>query len=359
MKKGILVVLLTIAALAGIWWLTEPKSGKDAAPPAASVEPAAGAPASTATPTTTDAAQASVGPVTLLWRNGATGENRRWRFDGKTAMAPLETWAVAPEWSALGYMSRAWGGNDLAAWRMKATGEVRLWKLSAASPEPAAEILPAADASWQVVAFTDVNQDGFDDVVWLGRDGGVAVWTLRDGKVQEQALIGNVGTGWSAAQVGDFDGDGRGDLFWIKDDGSSASLWLLDGAKLKSARAITYTGGDWSLVAAGKFDGQAGDDLLWRASDGRLQGWSSADPGKQIAFTRQATGDWRFVAALDVDGNGYADLLWHNPKTGQVGAWLLAANGAITDRELPSIGGEWAPVPTGLVAKADAARSPK
>jgi FG-GAP-like repeat len=292
----------------------------------------------------------------LMWHGIKDGANQVWRFHGDAAPLPTALWATDAEWQPLAFVAKGWGGLDMAVWRSTASSEVRLWKVLD-TEEPFAEVLPPAAANWRIAAVLDVDADSFADLVWTGPEGEVAVWTLREGKVVAQAVIGDTGGDWTLAQVGDFDGDGRGDLFWRKNDRTSASVWMLDGLAIKERRGMADAGDQWSVLAAGRFDRKSGADLLWRDTAGDLAIWSGADSAHGSSLSRQVPSGWMFLGALDTDGNGQDDLLWSNPDTRQFGAWLLAADGAIADRSLPPVGGEWAAVPSALVVH-EAADSP-
>lgn len=318
--------------------------------PDTALNPATDVPAGSTSANDGDATQGNAGAGrSLLLRVAETGENQIWRFDDGVEPSIDVLWAVTPEWSLLAFVPNGWGDADLAVWRSTATDEVRLWKVREGAEEPVAEVLPPAAAGWRIAAVLDVDADGRADLVWTGPNGEVAVWTLRDGKVVGQDVIGNTGSGWTLAQTGDFDGDGRGDLFWRKDDRTSASIWTLGGLAIKDTIGIADAGDQWALLAAGRFDGDAGSDLLWRDTAGNLAIWSGADPARASGVSRQAPSDWTFLGALDLDGNGHDDLLWNNPEKRQSGAWMLAAGGAITDRSLPPVGKEWTAVPSSLV----------
>lgn len=316
---------------------------------------AADTPATAATDPTGSDVEKSVS--SLMWHGIKDGANQVWRFHGDAAPLPTALWATDAEWLPLAFVAKGWGGVDMAVWRSTASNEVRLWKVLDAE-EPFAEVLPPAADNWRIAAVLDVDADSYADLVWAGPNGEVAVWTLRDGKIVAQAVIGNTGGDWTLAQVGDFDGDGRGDLFWRKNDRTSASVWMLEGAAIKDSRGMADAGAQWSVLAAGRFDREAGVDLLWRDSAGDLAIWSGASPAQGSSLPRrQVPSGWVFLSALDMDGNGQDDLLWSNPDTRQFGAWLLAADGGITDRSLPPVGGEWAAVPAALVIH-EAADSP-
>ena len=337
MKK---IVILLSLALAGLM----------ACQKEAETTPTVAAGAATGTAAAADSGPDSAKPGSaMMWRAVNTGESKVWRFPGgDAAPVPVALLAVEPEWLPQIFVPKGWGGADMVVWRSAASGEVRLWKLRDAE-QPVAEVLPPAGSGWRIAAVQDVDADGYADLVWVGPKGEVAVWTLRDGKVVEQAVIGNTGGGWTLAQADDFDGDGRGDLFWRKDDGTSASVWMLEGLAIKDSRGMADAGDQWTLLAAGRFDREVGADLLWRDAAGDLAIWSAANPAHGSSLSRQVLSGWVFLSALDMDGNGQDDLLWSNPGTQQFGAWLLAADGGITDRALPPVGGEWAAVPPALV----------
>lgn len=336
MKKIVLFLGVAMAGLAACQ--QQPDSTPNAATSAAASSAA------------TDAATVTASGSSLLLRVAQTGENQVWRFKGEAEPAITTLWAATPEWSPLAFVPKGWGDADLVVWRSSASGEIRLWKVREGVEEPETQVLPPAAAEWRIAAVLDVDADGRADLVWIGPKGDVAVWTLRDGKVVGQEVIGNTGGAWTLAQAGDFDGDGRGDLFWRKDDRTSASIWTLGGLAIKDTIGVADAGEEWTLLASGRFDDDAGVDLLWRDGAGNLAVWSGADPARSSTVSRQAPSGWAFLGALDVDGNGYEDLLWNNPEKQQSGAWMLSADGAIADRSLPPIGNDWVAAASSLVA---------
>lgn len=307
--------------------------------------------ADTATvPSVPDGAVGAGRGASVLWRSAKSGENRIWRFQGEAPPTIATLWAVEPEWSPLAFVPQGWGENDLVVWRNANSGEIRLWKVHDEAEEPVFEVLPPAGAGWRIAAVLDVNADGNADLVWTRGDGDVAVWTLREGKVVEQAVIGNTGSGWTLTQAGDFDGDGCGDLFWRRDDRASATVWMLKGAAIRDSRGMADAGEQWTLLAAGRFDDALGADLLWRDGSGNLAIWGGADPAHASTMPRQAVAAWTLIAALDLDDNGRDDLLWNNGESNQLGAWMLAADGTIADSTLPPVGSDWTATSSALVA---------
>ncbi len=86
-----------------------------------------------------------------------------------------------------------------------------------------------------------------------------------------------VPTSWKVAGSADFDGDGRGDLFWFNPSTGQTSIWLMNGTGSPNA---TYT------------------------TRALPRGGSPANLG-------------------DYNGNGRGDVFWRNPSSGQTRVWLM------------------------------------
>ena len=285
----------------------------------------------------------------LLW-HAQEGENSLWRFDEK---GDAVTWPVAKaarEWTPVAFAAHGWQGADMVLWRQATTGELRAWQLVGGDGEQPSMVVPPAGPDWQLAGLADADGDGEADLIWTGKTGGVAVWTLKNGSVAGQAVVGETGGGWMLAAIGDFDGDHRADLFWRSKDGALAAVWALQGLEQAKTRTLADAGAGWTLLAAGALDATPGDDLLWRDAAGNFAGWSGADPAKNFPMGRTAPTDWAFVDALDIDGDGRDELIWRKADTGQVGAWRRADDGTIADHAFSPVGAEWRPVPTRRIA---------
>jgi hypothetical protein len=74
----------------------------------------------------------------------------------------------------------------------------------------------------------------------------------------------------------DFDGDGRGDVFWFNASTGQTSIWIMNGTS----------------------------SPVGLASPTMTTGWVPANFG-------------------DYNGNGRGDVFWHNPSTGETRVWLM------------------------------------
>jgi FG-GAP repeat len=53
-------------------------------------------------------------------------------------------------------------------------------------------------------------------------------------------------SGWSVAQVGDYDADGKSDILWRNSDGEVA-VWFMNGAMLSSGSGLATVPTDWTV----------------------------------------------------------------------------------------------------------------
>ena len=65
--------------------------------------------------------------------------------------------------------------------------------------------------------------------------------------VKQAATVTTVATDWSISKVGDYDGDGKGDLLWHQ-TGGTVAIWMMDGVLLKSGVNVTTIPADWFVA---------------------------------------------------------------------------------------------------------------
>jgi hypothetical protein len=93
-------------------------------------------------------------------------------------------------------------------------------------------------------------------------------------------------------------------------------------------------------VGVGDFDGDGRDDVFWRHStDGRNTIWRGGDGSDQQAVARVDNVKYMVEGTGDYDGDGEDDVLWRSVANGAVVLWPSADRG---QREpLPTINLEW------------------
>lgn len=155
--------------------------------------------------------------------------------------------------------------------------------------------------------------------------------------------------------TGDFDGDGRDDVFlYAPGAGSDAVLWANADATFSQTISVDGIDGNYQPVVA-DFDRNGADDIFWHTNEGdwdhvwwggpgrRSSGWSANDVsslGLQGAY-RPFAGDF--------DRDGYGDLFLYGPggENDEIRWGPLLSTESITETTLKSLP---EPIPSLLVA---------
>jgi hypothetical protein len=171
----------------------------------------------------------------------------------------------------------------------------------------------------------DFNGDGFDDVflygpgtapdrIWLGTSGQGRFY------VQVVSVNGNYGPA-----VGDFDGNGSDDIFWHGPGDRQDSVWwttVKAGAVAYTAQSsgVAITGS--FLPLGGDFDGNGRDDLyLYGIGSSQDKIWMfDTDHGHLSLGPLNAAGTgtvdnagWHLPFVGDFNGDGHDDIFWFGP----------------------------------------------
>ena len=80
---------------------------------------------------------------------------------------------------------------------------------------------------------------------------------------------------WHPVGVGDFDGDGKGDILWRNEADGTPAVWYLNGAVVADFDFfIAVPLATWELGSIGDFDLQGRSDLMWHGtSSGAVFRW--------------------------------------------------------------------------------------
>ncbi len=173
-------------------------------------------------------------------------------------------------------------------------------------------------ATERFVGLADVDGDTIGD--WLIEETTTgAVWII-DGATAETraALVGAVPGVARLAGHGDFDGDGRVELLWRREDDSL----FLGRVESETGEISAIPAGDLpslpmeALPAIADFDGDGLDDLSTRSTEGRL-GLMLSRPlaDGSLRFERVDGPELRIegldlMASVDLDGDDASELVW-------------------------------------------------
>lgn len=197
----------------------------------------------------------------------------------------------------------------------------------------------------------DFNGDGKADI--LGQrstSGEVAIWLLDGPSIVSGRQFATVpaSSGWRIAGVGDFDGDGKTDIFWRHLDGFNF-ISFMNGEDVARLVATTpATSETMQPAAVADFDGDGKADILWRLSNGSYTTWFMNGEGRvpvqpgagNLPAPPGAAAE--ILAVGDVNGDGRADIIWRNTN-GLLTLWTM--NGATV---MPESSGAFGIVPASM-----------
>ena len=113
--------------------------------------------------------------------------------------------------------------------------------------------------------------------------------------------MGVTNQAWTIAGVGDFDGDGKDDLFWRNWHTGANTIWK--SADPNTRQATLTVSASWYVDLVGDFDGDGRDDLFWRhygSSVGENVIWKSANGATRQTVTSVPVSDYGWSVLTNV-----------------------------------------------------------
>ena len=177
---------------------------------------------------------------------------------------------------------------------------------------------------------TDFDGDGKGDIFWRNESTSTtAIWFMNGLATRSVGYPGTAALSWTPVAFGDMNADGRSDIFWRNSNGQNG-VWFMNGASYQWASYTTYAT-SWIVAASGDFNGDGTFDILWRnTSTGQNHIWRMANGSYSVLTLPVVPTTWHAAAAGDFDGDGDYDIFWSNATTGQNMVYLMVANGPIS-----------------------------
>lgn len=184
----------------------------------------------------------------------------------------------------------------------------------------------------------DFNGDGRDDIFWYG-----------PGNKTDSIWYGTANASFSGAAtkvngtyepvVGDFDGDGRDDILWYGSGSAKDSLWRGRGGGFQPEPI--QVNGVYRPVA-GDFTRDGRDDIFWYGPGGKRDSlWFGRSGGFTLGSVK-VSGHYEPLVA-NYDGQKGDDVLWYGSGSAKDSLWLSDGDGTFTPKSI-SVSGEYTPV---------------
>src|SRR5437667_8809656 len=208
-------------------------------------------------------------------------------------------------------------------WLVAGVGSVR---------EVSTDTTSSTTTTWELRSYAirrpvaDFSGDGHSDVLWRNTLTGENYLYPMNGT---QILAGEgylrtvADPNWTVAGIGDFDGDGKADILWRNTSTGQNYIYFMDGTTIKPTEGFIRTVADqsWQVAGIGDFDGDGKGDMLWRNSatgENYLYPMDGITIKPTEGYIRTVADlAWQIVAVGDYDGDGKSDLLWRNSSTGE------------------------------------------
>jgi hypothetical protein len=282
------------------------------------------------------------GKTDIFWRNENTGQNGIWLMNGKTYSDAVLLETVDKAWDNTIGDFNGDGKSDIF-WRNRDTGENGVWLMNGKTYSDAG-ILDTVGKTWEL-AIADFNGDGKTDIFWRnysasGPDSGKnGLWLMNGKTYSDAALLETVGKDWYPSIV-DFNGDGKTDIFWRNystgSDGGKNGTWLMNGKTISDAGLLDTVDIGW-YPSIGDFNGDGKTDIFWRndnpnsIDNGKNGIWlmnGKAYSNAALLESLSSTQGW-LLDIGDFNGDGKTDVFWRNTNSdnqqdkGKNGTWLM------------------------------------
>jgi hypothetical protein len=232
-----------------------------------------------------------------------------------------------------------------------ASGGLAVWFMKEAKLQTASLLTPASvsDAKYRIVGSGNFDGDEKPDLLFQHENGTLAVWNMDGIKYKSAALLNPSNPGdakWRVVATGDLNFDNKTDLVLQHMDGTAA-VWFMDGVKLASAVLLNPTKppSGWRIVGTGDFNADGLPDLLLQHDHGHLLVWfldGAKKTGEAALDPSLVAPPWRVVSVRDRNNDGQPDLLFQDAN-GALALWFMdgtkAAKGVPVEPQNP--GASW------------------
>lgn len=285
-----------------------------------------------------------------IWQGTAnSGRIAEWQMNGFAISGAIVA-NPGNGWLALDVADFDGNGKADIVFEHNTTRDVAIWLMDGNTIATAA-FVGSPGPAWRVQCAGDINGDGKADIVLQNYDNGeIAYWQINGTTLVAGHVLGYGGKlpgaelpQWRPNVVGDFNGDGFGDLLLIERNQNPgggtdrSAVWLTNGTAVTAGNIVSY--GYLSAAGSADFNGDNRDDIV---VDNGQAVWVWLMNGFAITAALVAGNDaWDVTTIGDYDGDGNTDILlqsggafaeWKLNGTTFVASQIIANNGGSITR---------------------------
>ncbi|MDZ7958378.1 MAG: VCBS repeat-containing protein [Aulosira sp. DedQUE10] len=269
------------------------------------------------------------GKTDLLLRDQATGTNQLVLMNGVDAPTVIALDNIDPAWTPLIGDFNGDRKTDIF-WRNPQTGENAIWLIDGSQPNAvtSATILEAVDATW-TPTMVDFDGNGKTDIFWRNTAGENSAWFMDGTQASKQALE-SLDSNWNFS-VGDFNGDYKTDLLWRNVQTGENAVWvtnsLLPNNIFFSTGALKTLDSNWTS-SIGDFNGDGKTDVFWHNNaTGDNTSWLMDSTTVTTETFLSATPTTSKASFGDFNGDGKTDIYWRDYAGGADQVWITNGDG--------------------------------
>lgn len=219
------------------------------------------------------------------------------------------------------------------------------WRMNGAVIQQGVSI--ASGAGYSPLGTGDFNGDGKGDLMWLRDADRLLLIQVSNGNGFVNVYQGTLAAGWNVVGAADIDGDGRSDVLLHNPTARQFQYWLMDGGIVMSTRTISGVGAGYEIVGHGDVNADGKADLLWTSAARDLYLWLGNGTGFSSARIADYGSGYTVVGLADIDGDGKSDILFHNPGARVFQYRLMQGFSSVGSRSIGGIGSGYSVVAYG------------
>ena len=288
----------------------------------------------------------SDGKTDLFWRNEDAGQSAIWLMDGTTISSGVVLpQTLSKEWKASIADVVNGDGKSEIFWRNEETGENRLWLIDGTNVDQRS--VRSLAKEWNN-SIADFNGDRRADIFWHNDEtGDNAIWLNGNDRFDEPVSLPSLtGTVVEDYKIADFNGDGKTDVLARNSQTGETNIWLMDGTTITNQNQTslpTNVPAAWD-ANIGDFDGNGKTDIFWRNSQtGDNAVWLMDGTNYTAAAPLQNVPVAWSAGIADFNGDGKTDIFWRNSQTGQDAVWLMNGTTYSDAAFLATVPTSWSP----------------